>query len=361
MIRLLLFAPFLLASCASTGAGSAPPDMLAEVLFEFDTKLGGCALGDVYPDRPGMEVVVVTGAGELHVISRAAGLWVVDTPLTSPGELIQVAVGDLLEERPGEEILAGGMARGTEDDPGPGKLWVCGRTRKGKWYAEPVFEPTALAHAVLIDDFDLDFRGPEAYSAGFDQQLHRLEISRSFPGEVDLMAGLDSPAKGICRHLDGIVLTLADGGLVFVDPNEPNADPVEIFRADSGLARVASLGDRLLVSSNNGTLWHLTYDGIGEAVATILLVDPEGAKGRGAAFAYLDGCSGPLPVTAGYSGQVVAVQSLGEGAFMGHVLHEEGAALHHLSAGDVLPEVPGDELVTVGYSGRVVLLKSRQP
>ncbi len=359
MIRLLLlFVPFLLASCASTGASPAPPEMVAEVLFEFDTKIGGCALGDVYPDRPGLEVVVVTGAGEVHVISRAAGLWVADTPLTSPGELIQVAVGDILEERPGDEILAGGMAAGTEDDPGPGKLWVCGRTRKGKWYSEPVLEPTALVHAVLIDDFDPDFRGPEAYSAGFDQLLHRLEIPRTFPGEVDQLAGLDSPAKGICRHLDGIAITQADGALVFFEPNDPNVGPIEIFRADSGLARVASEGDRLLVSSNNGTLWHVTYDGTNEAVATALLVDPEGAKGRGAAFANLGDCTGPMPVTAGYSGQVIGVQSLRDGTFVGHVLHDEGAALHHLSAGDVLPEVPGDELVTVGYSGRVVLLKS---
>ncbi len=334
--------------------------MIAEVIFESDTKLGGCAIGDVYPDRPGLEICVVTGAGELHVLSRAAGFWVAETPLSSPGELIQVAVGELLPERPGDEILAGGMLSGTEDEPGPGKLWVCGRTRKGKWYAEPVLEPQALVHAVLIADLDPAFPGNESYSGGFDDLVQRLEFLRTFPGEVATVGKIGDAAKGMCAYRGGLAVTLANGSLVYFDGGDTQANALELFRSSSGLARIASRGDQLIVSSNDGRFWLVEWNGKSDAEERVIFTEAGGAKGRGAAWADLGGKTGPIPVTAGYSGNVTALRPLPDGSFEPHVLHAEGQALHHLSAGDVLPEFPGDELVTVGYSGRVVLLHAQQ-
>ena len=65
---------------------------------------------------------------------------------------------------------------------------------------------------------------------------------------------------------------------------------------------------------------------------------------------------GAEAATAGYSGQV----HLGRrhtGGWRFETIHTDGERLHHLAAGDLIPEVPGLELVCVGYSGRITLLQ----
>ena len=349
-----------LAACGTTGSPAEFPELQAEVIFDAGTKLGGCAVGDVYPERPGLEVCAVSGAGELHVLSRVDGEWVAETPLSTPGELIQVACGELLADRPGVEVLAGGIARGTEDDGGPGKLWMASRTEDGaSWESASIFDAGALVHAVLVADLALDAPGAEGVSAGFDRLVHRFDFSGGSPPEATTHGLLADAAKGMCTYRDGLAVAVADGGLSWFTGTGEDVRAQTLFRGSSGLARVAADGDRLAASSNDGRFWLLEWDGTHEPAARAIFTEPGGAKGRGAVFADLAGATGAIPVTAGYSGQVTALEPVGDGTFTPRVLLDDGASLHHLCAGDVLPEVPGDELVAVGFSGRVVLVSAR--
>jgi hypothetical protein len=361
-----------LPACRSTALRlDSLPAHEARVIWQADTKLGGCAVGDIYVERPGLEIAVVSGAGELWLLSRGPNGWEAELALQTPGELIQVAVGDLLTNRPGEEILAGGIAKGTEDDPGPGATWLVARQLGGAGFEGiQVLSPSALTHAVLIADLDPARPGLEGLSAGFDRQVTLLapEALDQCPSRV--IANLPSDAKGLATFDGGLAVACAGGELFWVGPGERGYQTKILARTDSGLARLASGPEGLLASTNNGSFYYFSLDSTGQALRRYLHTESGGQKGRGAAWAdlglpsgrYQSGTKqgGRAAVTAGYSGEVTAVLAQDPTNCVSFRLHRDDAPLHHLAAGDLVPETPGDELVAVGYSGRVVLIARKQ-
>lgn len=369
--RSLALAGLLLTACAGPRPSVAPPALRTETVWQAGTKLGGVALGDLLVERAGLEIAVVSAKGELWVLSRGPQGWEAQMALSSAGELIQVAVGELLADRPGEEILAAGMARGGEDEPGPGATWLVGRQAGGAGFeARQVLAPSALAHAVLVADQDPTRAGLEGLSAGFDRQLTLLAPKSLEQCTTRVLANLPSEAKGIAAFDGGVVLACAGGQLVWVGPGEVGYRTRQLLRTEAGLARLASGPEGLLMSSDDGRFYHASLDSTGRAQKREIYREPGGQKGRGAAWADLGAPSEPYQngargggrcaVTAGYSGQIVALRALGRSRIETTVLHTDDAPLHHLAAGDILPEVPGDEIVAVGFSGRVLLI-SRAP
>jgi hypothetical protein len=369
--RPLALAALLLTGCAGTRPSAEPPALAANVIWEAGTKLGGVAIGELRVERAGLEIAVVSGSGELWVLSRGPEGWEAERALATEGELIQVAVGELLADRPGEELLAAGMARGSEDDPGPGATWLVARQAGGAGFeGRQVLSPSALAHAVLVADQDPTRAGLEGLSAGFDRQLSLLAPKSLEQCSTRVLANLPSDAKGMAAFDGGVALACAEGQLVWVGPGDLGYRSRQLLRTEAGLARLASGPEGLLMSSNDGRFYHVTLDSTGQAQKRELYREPGGQKGRGAAWADLGLPSGPYQngsrgngrsaVTAGYSGQIVALRALGRSRLETRLLHTDDAPLHHLAAGDILPEIPGDEIVAVGFSGRVLLL-SRAP
>lgn len=349
----LALASLTLAACA----GDRPlQPWTATVLSPTGTKLGGCALGDVLPEFPGLEVVAVAVNGDVHLCWRDGDAWEHAIVHRSSGELIQVAVGDLIPEHPGDEILAGGMQEGDEDSGGPGRALVLGRRNTQGAVAESFeviasWSPQALVHAALVADVDPDTPGVEGYFAGFDRALTSL----AFEGAEDVRAGqaaiLPGDGKGICAQGGAVFISCAEGELLRWTPGgDPEGEVT--FTGSSGLARLAGGERGVLASSNDGALylWNGTE-------SRAIFTEPDGVKGRGAVLAdLLPDRSGEEAATAGYSGQV-HLGRLHQGGWRFESIYDDGERLHHLASGDALPEVAGDELVCVGYSGRIVLLQ----
>jgi hypothetical protein len=353
---LALFAAALAAGCG----GDAPlQPWTATVLHAAETKLGGCATGDVLPEVPGDEVVAVAVNGDVHLCWRGAEGWEHAVIHTGAGELIQVAVGDLVPELPGAEILAGGMQEGDEDSGGPGRAVVlCQRDASApvaeRFEVLATWNPQALVHAALIADVDPGRDGLEGYFAGFDRALSGLEFTDVETVSAGQAGILPSDAKGICAHDGAVYVSGSEGELWRWTPGGDPAGEV-VFQAEDGLARLAGGEHGVLASSNQGSLF--LWDG---AEARSIFTEPGGVKGRGAVQAdLLPERSGIEAATAGYSGQV----HLGRrhtGGWRFEAIHDDGEKLHHLAAGDLNLQVPGLELVCVGYSGRITLLE-RQP
>ncbi|MEZ5978628.1 MAG: hypothetical protein R3F34_10450 [Planctomycetota bacterium] len=351
--RIATLAPLLLlVACKETSPiveRDTPTDVT--VVLDARTKLGGVALGDVYPELPGLEIVAVAVDGRVFVVRNERGRWRNEIAFQAPGELIQVACGDLLPDHPGDEILAVGMAEGDEDSGGPGAAWMAARERGRGFVAVELLRPSALQHAAVVGDFVPSHPGLEGISAGFDRTVHLFLVDDDLSFEHREVAELDGPGKGACLQGDDAVVACADGKLVRVRRDDGGDFDTEVLASGpAGFARPASSGDDLLVACDDGALLWLRADGVSEVAYR------SEAKLRGAFLGDLDAAHpGVEAATAGYDGRIVLVRRSGTG-FASVDLATADSAFHHLVGGDVLPDRPGPELVVVGYSGEIRVL-----
>jgi hypothetical protein len=345
------------AACAGPEVHFESAPRVVEIVHAAGAKLGGVALGDVLPERAGLEIVAVAVDGRVIVVRRQKDHWRSDVAFQAPGELIAVASGDLVPSHPGDEILAVGMASGDEDAGGPGAVWLVTRARGAGFEARLLLEPSALQHAAAIGDFDPQRPGLEALSAGFDERVHLFAIDADLAATHTEIATLPGPAKGACVRGNSALIACASGQVVEVARVADGGFQARVvLERESGFARPAVFGDLLVVAADDGAL--VAQDLASSAPFEVL--HTQGAKARGAFVGDLDVATDGLEAaTVGYEGTVWLVH-LGvrgaDGRPTAVELVATGGALHHLAGGDVLPERPGDELVTVGYSGEVRLL-----
>jgi len=345
-------------ACASADAPRSALPAVLDVAYSAGTKLGGVAVGDVRPERAGLEIVAVAVDGRVIVIERddESRRWKAELAFDAPGELIAVACGELVAARPGAEILAVGMAEGDEDSGGAGAVWLIARNTSGSGYdARLLLQPSALQHAAAIGDFDPARPGLEALSAGFDERAHLFACAPDLSAEALLWAELPGPAKGACVWKDRAVLACASGHVLAL-AREPGVAPETLMKREAGFARPAVHGDLLVAAADDGAF--VARDLVARGPQHTL--HKQGAKARGAYLGELDSSSrGIEAATVGYEGRVLLVR-VGAGALDAEPeiveLAATGVALHHLAGGDVRPDRPGEELVTVGFAGEVLVL-----
>jgi len=324
------------------------------VAYAAKTKLGGVALGDVHPELPGQEIVAVAVDGRVIVVRRDLDTWRGDVVFTAPGELIAVTSGDLLPSRPGDEILAVGIAAGDEASDGPGAVWLLARRPDGGFDARQLLEPSALQHAAAIGDFDPERPGLEALSAGFDRRVHLFNVRDDLSFDHRDVGELPGPAKGACVWNGRAVIACASGHVVALN-REPGGGLETLLERGAGFARPAVRGNWLVVAADDGALVARDLGTRGD----VRVLHRQNMKARGAYIGELDPSSEGLEVaTVGYEGRVLMLRGAADPDGRPEVveLAVTGVALHHLVGGDVLPDRPGDELVTVGYSGDVIVL-----
>lgn len=327
----------------SAEAPASPGRWEAVVLVDTSSRLSGVAIGDVLPDRPGNEVVAVGTDHRMHLVWREGEAWHDEVIATTKGEMIQVAVGDLDRTLPGDEVVAVGVASGNEDDPGARGAAVLVRRVDGAWTVSTLLQDSALCHGVCLD-------GAVTWVAGYGRRVYRLVGAR---GEGATSANTPGPGRSVARALGGVVIACRDGAVLRVAEEAGGALAVDLLhRREQGRARIAAAGDDLLVADDDGTLSLL-----GRAGAEVVWKGE--AALRGAVLDDLDPAAPGLEAaTASYDGtmRVFARRAAG---WAGAIVARDSDRFHHLVAG-VLPGWEGPVLLGANYSGRLtVAWKSR--
>lgn len=381
---ILCVGALLLGSCGESDkappakTGTPPPEIvsepvpgpawIAEVVFESDAPLGGCAVGELDPERDGLELVATDSKGRIHLVTRDGDGWKHEVLVTMPGELIQCAIGDCSRAFDGNEIVAVGMAEGTEDDGGKGIAVAVVKGEDG-WRREAVLEKTfpALVHGVAVSDMD-EGGGAEAVVVGFDMKATVLS-HRGDQWSVTHEVGIDGPGKAAVGYRTGVAIAVQGGHISTVlHHSVSHAEGTiglggwtkgAIGAGGVSMARIDTDGSRLLAAADDGRLYLFTLSAVGVEVIRRTTVHEEGMKLRGAALGDFDPTHPGLEAaSAGYEGKVVVLVESGE-AWEPTVVYEDEKSLHHLAHGDVLPDVPGEELLTCGHSGKLVLIRRR--
>lgn len=332
-------------------AAAPSSHVTASIVFEVADSLGGCAVADVDPDRGGNEIVVTSGKGIVYVLYPGGELpWKSEIVLRSPGEMIQVAAGDADPSRPGNEIVAVGMAEGPESDAGPGAARLVYK-EGGAWKSSAIFEEDALVHGVGIGDAGV-------FVTGYDGMVHLLRPRKGGAFETVSSAAIPGNGKAALAIAGGAWVACTDGSLVKVTAGDDGRLATAVAdKRDSGRARLATDGARVLVCDDDGTLSLVGATGRRE-----IFREAGGKKLRGAVLADLDPRSPGLEAaTTGYSGKVTVLYPRTEGAapateYAPFVLFSDRAGFHHAAAGD-LDGLPGDELVVCGLAGRVIVFR----
>ncbi|MDA0373907.1 MAG: hypothetical protein O2865_08975 [Planctomycetota bacterium] len=331
----------LLTSCIATDGGADGAVFERVVIAETGVKLGGCAVGDLDPSHEGPEIAAVGEDGSVHVAWREDGSWRSAVVARCGGEMIQCAIGDADLDHPGVELVVVGMQQGPETDDGPGAAHLI-RWVDGAWTSELLLVDDALLHAASVGE-------GEVFVAGFTERVHRL---RRRDGGFKAAVAIDLPGAAKCMipFADGVAVACTDGSVVHMTADARGYTGEVLDRRLAGRARLGTDGTALAVADDDGVLSLVTPG------ASTVRLHRASEKARGAVLADLDpSVPGPEAATVGYDRRVMLLRGRGEDWDATQLSREEDR-LHHLVHADVDP-APGDELLTVGFAGDVVMFR----
>lgn len=344
------------------------------VAYEGDVRVNGVACGELVEAAPGDEIVSVDRRGRLRIHARSGDGFVTELlPVSlrvsgggsaedAVGELVQVAIGDLDPDAPGDEIVAVGMARGSEDDGGPGMVRYLARTGPDGGFEEQRFLTGGLVHAIAIGDLMPERPGNEFVFAGF---FGEAMIGYAAEGDGRLLVdSVEAPhtgnAKAACVMGDGFVLACDDGtthrfrlggGMWLLEEPRQHGAP---------LARIASYGDDGYLLCDNAGKLRLLWITAGGTKTHIAELDERTQRLRGAVLADLDPrTAGIEAATAGYDGEISVITLRPDAAGDALWTHDtdiarDTAKIHHLTSGRI--DGFGTCLVSCGYSGDVLVV-----
>lgn len=358
-----VLAALLILLVPSRFATAQAPMWQPEILLESEHGIGGVAIGDLDPARPGNEIAAVNEAGEVWLIRRATVGWQCERIHRSGGEFIMCAIGDVDPTTPGNELVAVGMVEGPEARSGPGQVVVLGRAGAG-WRATSAFVDTHMIHGVAIGDVASRHAGDEIVACGFNHRvtlIHRAEAR--WDSEVlyvgnDRMKIADIADVVPDRRGMEVVVGGSDGRAVLLQEGELGWVHEIVLDDVAGQSRIAAAGAAVLAGGDDGKVTLITQSG-SEWRSDVIARDSQ--KIRGVALASIDGDAELEAFSAGYSGNVLMYDHDAEGYWSREVIYADGQPLHHLVAGELDPDHPGIELVTCGHSGHVVLLRQTDP
>ncbi|MCB9831091.1 MAG: PQQ-binding-like beta-propeller repeat protein [Planctomycetes bacterium] len=330
------------AAAVAETAVIAPDSALGlELALDCGTKLGGCAIGDVDPTRPGNEVVAVAEDGRVFVCHRGEEGWTSEVAYKAAGELIQCVIGDADPRHPGLEIVAVGVKAGAEGEGGPGAVILVAREAEG-WRGEVVFTDSELVHGAAVGQ-------GEIFCVGYSMAVHRLTPDEKGGFAAEFVAATLAPGKNALLADGRLLVCCTDGRLLRFEREGNTWKSVLVDRQEAGRARIGRAGDLLVVADDDGALRVL-----GGAEPELVL--KETRRLRGAVFADLDPAAPGLEIgTVGYEGKFSIVRGAA-GHRRVQVVYRDLQPLHHVAAGD-LDGIAGDELAACGYAGRVVVLR----
>ena len=335
----------------------------AEVLIESEHGMGGAAIGDLDPDSPGNEVVVVNAAGEAWLARRVAGKWRPERIYNGDGELITCAVGDVDPGHPGNEFVGVGMVRGEESRRGLGHV-VMVHKDGAEWIATQVFQDDHMIHGVAIGDVSSLHKGNEIVACGFNHRVTLLSLDSGRWGSEVIYVGSDrmkiAAVADVLPERQGleVVVSGSDGNVVVLWESELGWKHESIYSDRVGQSRVACGEPGVLIGGDEGKVT-LAQRRDGRWTAEFLAREP--GKIRGVAIADVDqDVPGPEMYACGYSLNVVQLVRDADGLWRSKAVFQAPRPLHHLVSGDIDPVHPGPELLTCGHGGKLIVLTLRE-
>ena len=334
-----------------------------EVLLESEHGMGGAAIGDLDPQNPANEVVVVNAAGEVWMVRHTGDGWRPERIYKGDGELIMCAIGDVDPRHPGNEFVGVGMVRGQESLSGPGQVLLI-HNDEGKWIAGQIFQDSHMIHGVAIGDVSTRSAGNEIVACGFNHSVTLLSFDGTqwrhnaiyvgndrmkFAAIADALPDRDGLEIVVCGS-DGSAVVLWEGRLGW-HHEIVHSDPV-------GQSRVACGDPGILIGGDKGKVT-LANRQDGRWTPEVLARDS--GKIRGVAIADVDiDAPGPELYASGYSRNVMQLVQDADGFWRSKIVFTADRPLHHLVAGEIDEAHPGLELVTCGHGGRLVALIPRK-
>ena len=347
-----------------------PSEWVYEVPFTGTDPIDGLAIGEIYPDKEGFETVITSRDGGTYISYKEDGNWKNEKIWESPGQQLTPAIGDLIPEREGNEILVVGLSSGDEDnDPGDGTATVLYRDGTS-WVPTRAFTDDFLIHGCDIGDLDPNHEGMEAVLTTFNftavmiwwengEWHNDLIFTDSHNVRKAVIADLIDTHEGnevICVSKSGNA-TLAYGttgnwtieriysGIPLARVAVGNVDPdpgVEIY-----------LGGDVATGSVIGLKWTGT-----EWIDTVVFEDT--AKNRGVWTGDVDpDVPGQELYAYGYSTKLTQIiDPFGTGRSSKEIVSDTARG-HEIRIGDLDPEKEGNEIGIVGYSKRLVVVSLR--
>ncbi len=353
---------------AQTNAEAHNDAWAATILLECDEHIGGLAVGDVDPDSPGDEIAAVTETGDVWLIRRnGSNDWQPQRIHAADGELIMCAIGDVDPNSPGNELVAVGMVRGRESQSGPGQVLVLRRdANTGSFTAEQAFVDGHMIHGVAIGDVSARHLGNEIIACGFNHRVTLLSHAGDHWDDEVIYVANDRLKIGLIADIYGerpgmeAMVCGSDGRVVVLHEAALGWRHEVAFESDAGQSRIAKNGMGVLVGGDDGAITLLSRR---RDHWWVLPLGRDTAKIRGVAFADADGDRSDELYVCGYSGNVTLLVQSSEDRTDWHfqviysaVVDGTVFPLHHLVAGELDPQRDGEELVTAGHAGRVIML-----
>lgn len=331
----------------------------AEVLIESQHGMGGAAIGDLDPDRPGNEVVVVNAAREVWLAHHFGGEWQPERIYKGDGELIMCAVGDVDPRHAGNEFVGVGMVQGQESRTGPGQV-VMVQKDGTRWIPTQIFQDDHMIHGVAIGDVSSRHAGNEIIACGFNHRVTLLSLAGDrWRSEVIYVGNDRMKIAAIAdvlpeRHGLEVVVSGSDGNVVALWEDQLGWRHEIIYSDRAGQSRVACGKAGVLIGGDDGKVT-LAQRRDGQWTAEFLAREP--GKIRGVAVEDVDeDVPGAEMYACGYSLNVLQLVQGSDSFWQSKIIFQAQRPLHHLVTGEIDPEHPGPELVTCGHGGRLIAL-----
>ncbi|MEN8149259.1 MAG: hypothetical protein ABFS86_05515 [Planctomycetota bacterium] len=346
----------LLAACGGSAdepvVGGGGGSWEARVVFRAPDKIGGLDVGELIASDPGEEIACVLRNGEAHIVLPSGSGSVTIKVADVGGEMLQCAIGDVDARYPGNEIVIAGMKSGTEEDGGPGAVYVLSHVseHEGAWRCAEAWLAPALVHGVTVMDIDPARPGNEIVCVGFDSAA--TIVYRDGDGWAhETVVDLPGKGKSVAPLGSQAVIATALGTVGFLTKDDDSWEFESLRVSEAGQSRLGVAPDGRIVSAGDDGALRLIDDG------KVTVIHREAQKLRGAVLADLDPASPGLEAaTASYLMKITVLTPDGDG-WRPEVVFTDTGKFHHLDAGDILPDSPGMELAGCGYSKNLVVVR----
>jgi len=341
------------------------------VAYQGIEPIDGVAVGELLSDHEGPEIITSSRdmGVYLNYYDTNSASWMKEKIWTSPGQVLTPAIGDLMPDKEGNEVLAVGLTSGIEgdEDEGAGLATVIYR-EGGEWRSVNVFEDDALIHGCAIGDLDPTIDGVEAVVVAFSKNatmlwyegggvwnsshiytdngnLRKAVIADILPGrpgnEVVIASKSGKALLSYGNHTNWTTEVIYDGvplARIAVGDVEAGGD-VEIYAGTDMFKDGGDENPTVIGIKRSGSDW----------ISSTVLVDTD--KNRGVWVGDVDpNIPGQELYIFGYSTHLWQAHGSFSGGWSVRSIFSDVARGHEIRIGDLMTDRPGMEIAIVGYS-----------